>query len=91
MIKSSKISMLLIAFLLSAGAMAQSAPESNGGDTAKSNAVNPANPGAAQKMDTANSKMSKTDANTSPMKKPKKAKKAKAADSTMSDSPTKTP
>jgi hypothetical protein len=85
MIRATKISAVLLALLFSAGAMAQSAPESNGGDNAKSDKVTAQNPADAAQKDTANAKMSKT-TSTKKMQKPKKAK-AKTSSGDMSNTP----
>ncbi|MCU1415822.1 MAG: hypothetical protein JWN80_3162 [Microbacteriaceae bacterium] len=71
--RMSKLSAVLVALFFSAGVMAQSAPESNGGDNAKSDKVTAQNPADAAQKDTANAKMSKT-TSTKKMQKPKKAK-----------------
>ncbi|HEY4072613.1 MAG TPA: hypothetical protein VGM52_05870 [Herbaspirillum sp.] len=86
MIRATKISAVLLALLFSAGAMAQSAPESNGGANAKSDKVTAQSPADAAQKDTANSKMSKTTSNK--MKKSQKAKaKAKDKSGDMSNTP----
>jgi hypothetical protein len=71
--RMSKLSAVLAALLFSAGAMAQSPPESSGGDTSKSDPVTVKSPADAMQKDTANSKMTNTTSN-----KTNKAKKAKA-------------
>jgi hypothetical protein len=58
--RTTKISALILTMLMSAGAFAQSAPESNGGDNAKSNQVTAGTPKSEMMNDTADSRTERT-------------------------------